>query len=383
LAIITQNHPNIRENPTTLLTTKAVVGNTALTVANNEGFKAYDYVVIGDIITDTCEVRNVASITARNTITVDALVLDHAVNTPITWIPYNQVRFYRSTDGGVTYVLNATKDLAVTAYSTFNDDGASDTSYYYKNCFYNSYYNRESGFSPAITGAGYEPYTLKAMQDRVLDMFPDKNEAYITRELITGAFQDYQDSLVTALMKANRQFFAETNNASPSSLVADTDTYALPTGCIYLIRLDVAYDGVTYRRARPSNPGFGMPEDVYNENVPIYDFLGTSFRLRPTPTSSSGKYKYWAEVLPTQLKNPEDELNSFLRPWKSGFIYKGLQIAKLKDQKFDEAEKYGVMADKVFAQAINLLSARQEDKGQFMEISDPTFFYTDEQFPLI
>lgn len=382
MAIITQNHPNTSRNPKTFLTVKIAKSGTAMTVANNEGFAAYDYVIVGEPMSDTCEIRHVASTTNQDTITVDALVLDHAVNTPITLIPYNKVRFYRSIDLGVSYSIHATKDIAVASTATWNDDGASNTTYLYKNCFYNEHYNRESGFSAAVSGAGYEPYTLKAMQDRVLSLFPDVDERYITRDLITGAFQDYQDELVTALMKVNRQYFTTTNKASPTSLVADTDTYNLPTGCIYIIRLEVAYDGVTYRRALPSNPGFGMPEDVYNKNAPIYDFIGTQFRLRPTPDSSSGLYKYWAETLPTQLKNPEDELNAFLRPWKSGFIYRGLQMAKFKDQKFDEGERYGKMADKVFASAVNLLSTRQEDKGLFMEISDPTFFYSDEQFPL-
>lgn len=380
--IVTQNHPNITRNPRTFFTVKQVVGATALTVANNEGFAQYDYVVIGEPMSDTCEIRHIASITGNNTITVDALVLDHAVNTPVVLIPYNKVRFYRSTDAGASYSIHATKDIAIASAATFNDDGSSVTTYLYKNAFYNEHYNRESGYSAAISGAGYEPYSLKAMQDRVLSLFPDVNETYITREIITGAFQDYQDELVTALMKANRNYFTTTNKASPTSLVANTDTYDLPAGCIYVIRLEISYDGTSYTRAMPSNPAFGNPEDVYSENTPIYDFIGTQFRLRPTPLSSSGKYKYWVEALPTQFKNPEDELNTFLRPWKSGFIYKGLQIAKFKDQKFDEGERFGKLADKMIVSAVNLLSTRQEDKGLFMEISDPTFFYSDGQFPL-
>jgi hypothetical protein len=382
LAVITQNHPNVSKNPKTFTTAKHVIGNTALSVSNTEGFAQYNYVLVGELGSDSCELRQIASLTGVNTMTVDALVIDHPINTPITFLPYNKVRFYRSTDGGVTYSINATKDIAVASDVTFNDDGASVTSYYYKNTFYNTYLTRESGASAAITGAGYQPYALKAMQDRVLALFPDVNETYITRELITGGFQDFQDELVTKLMKANRNYFTTTNTSSPSSLVSGTDTYDLPAGCIYLIRLDVAYDGATYRRAIPSSPNYGMPEDVYNKNVPIYDFLGVQFRLRPTPDSSSGKYKYWAETLPAQLENPEDELNIFLRPWKRGFIYKGLQTAKMKDPKSEEAERYGKMADRVLADAINLLSTRQEDGGLFMEISDPSFLYSDEQFPI-
>lgn len=383
MAQITQNHPDISKNPNTFLAAKAAAGATSITVKNWQPFVDDDYVVVGKPGAESTEIRQLTATPTTSSVAVDALLFDHPADTPVTFIKVNQVKIYRSTNGGSSYSLLTTKAIAIDELFTFHDDGSSDATYLYKTTFYNSTSTYETGYSPAIIATGYTPYSLKFMQDRVLEQFPDPEEKYITRDLITHAFQDFQDELVEALLKQQKtNYFTTTNEDSPTSLTSGTAKYNLPDGFISMIRLDVSYDGINYNRAFPIDPGFGQPDDVYNKTRPFYEFIGTQFKLRPTPDSNSGKYKYWANTLPAQLEDPDDELSVYLRAWKRGFTYRALQMAKYKDKKQDEGDMWGKLADRVIKEAVAVLSVRQEDRGQWMELSDPTFLSFDEQFQL-
>jgi hypothetical protein len=383
MAAITQTHPDVLINPSTFLTQKVSAGGTTLTVKNNASLNQYDFVVVGKLGIENTEIREItAAVTPGTSLTVDTLIFDHGADTPVTFIKVNQVKVYRSTDAGVTYPLLATLSITPDEAWTYYDDGTSVATYLYKTTFYNSVSHYETGFSPAVLAVGYTPYALKTLEDRVLELFPDMDEKYITRDLIMHAFQDFQDELTAAIMKTRKQYFTATNEATPTALTSGMAYYNLPDGFIYMLRLEIAYDGNNYYRGFPIDITFGQPDDVYNKTRPFYEFIAQQFHLRPTPDNSNGKYKYWAEVLPTQMANPEDELSVFLRPWKRGFIYRALQMAKYKDKKFDEGDSYGKLADRVVSEAVAVLTVRQEDRGLWMELTDPTFLTFDEQFQM-
>lgn len=108
-------HPDIAE-PKTFLTASAAASATAVTVANNAGFSANDYTVLGILGQEGAELHKISSVSGNATINYvsDALKFAIANNTPVTYIKYNQVKFYlgdwsaRYSTGSIT----VTKDSA-------------------------------------------------------------------------------------------------------------------------------------------------------------------------------------------------------------------------------------------------------------------------------
>lgn len=87
--------PDISE-PKTYLTASVAAAGTALTVANNAGFVAADYIVIGKSGQEGAELHKISTVATTVTINLvgDAMSAAASVNTWVTFIKYNQVRFY-------------------------------------------------------------------------------------------------------------------------------------------------------------------------------------------------------------------------------------------------------------------------------------------------
>jgi len=109
------NHPSIAE-PKTYLTSSQAAAATTATVANNAGFVANDYTVIGKPAQEGAEIHKISSTGTTVTLNYvgDAINFAHSVNTSITFIKYNQVRFYLG-DWSARYstgTITVTKDSA-------------------------------------------------------------------------------------------------------------------------------------------------------------------------------------------------------------------------------------------------------------------------------
>ena len=135
MSIITQNHPDLSVNPSTYLSARGVAGAVSITVKNWQPFVDDDYIIIGKPGAESTEIRKIGATPTTATITVDALVFDHPIDTPVTYIKVNQVRVYRSTDYGATYPLLTTLAIAIDEGFTYYDDGTADAAYLYKTTF--------------------------------------------------------------------------------------------------------------------------------------------------------------------------------------------------------------------------------------------------------
>jgi len=93
--IIKSALPNISE-PSTYLTASVAAAGTSLVVANNAGFVANDYIVIGKSGQEGAELHKISTVSGDTTINIagDAMNLSASINTPVTYIKYNQVKFY-------------------------------------------------------------------------------------------------------------------------------------------------------------------------------------------------------------------------------------------------------------------------------------------------
>lgn len=128
---ISAPHPTISE-PSTYLTANATAGDTSITVANTNGFATSNYVVIGKPGDETSSIHKLSGITPSTSIllTGDTLDFSYSSNTPVSYIKYNQARFYLGdySSGYSTGTVSISKDSAVLT-GTGTSWGSIDTTY--------------------------------------------------------------------------------------------------------------------------------------------------------------------------------------------------------------------------------------------------------------
>ena len=102
LQAVTEKDVVTREK--TALASDASAGSSvALSVENNDGFAANDYVVIGQEGSEKAELQQVASVAGNGTITVSTLKFAHETGTPVTKYRYNKRKFYGATSESGSY----------------------------------------------------------------------------------------------------------------------------------------------------------------------------------------------------------------------------------------------------------------------------------------
>jgi phage gp36-like protein len=87
----------VQREKTALAADVSAGSNVSLSVENNDGFTANDYVVIGIEGSEKAELQQVASVSGSGTITVSTLKFAHKAGTPVTKYRYNQRKFYGAT----------------------------------------------------------------------------------------------------------------------------------------------------------------------------------------------------------------------------------------------------------------------------------------------
>ena len=129
--IIRAPHPTI-DQPNTYLTAAVAAAATALTVANNAEFSNNDYFVLGRPGQEGAELHKISTVSGNVTINCSgsAVKFAAAINTPLAYIKYNQVKFYLGDWSGryVTGKISVTRDSAtITGIGT--SWGAIDNTY--------------------------------------------------------------------------------------------------------------------------------------------------------------------------------------------------------------------------------------------------------------
>ena len=147
---------------------------------------------------EATEIVTVSSVNANGTtMVVGATVFDHSADDPVYKMTFDQVKFYRSTDGGTSYSVLSTQDMDVdnADLTTKYDDTTGLSTYYYKFSFYHSVSTVESAFSDVIAGSGWRREQTGHIIDEILQEVSDQNEVNITRSELLGYFNDVNDDL--------------------------------------------------------------------------------------------------------------------------------------------------------------------------------------------
>lgn len=144
MVLLNAKNPEITDNEGTQVKVAASASDTSIDVDNTGGFAANDYIVIGELGTETCEAVRVTAVTDTDTLAVTALVFAHSVDEPVRLSKFNQIRFYSSSDSFASSIADVNIHWDNPNKSTpYNDTSGSSTTTY-KFSYYNSQTTTES-----------------------------------------------------------------------------------------------------------------------------------------------------------------------------------------------------------------------------------------------
>jgi len=206
--IIRIDHPSIEGNEKTYLTTSASDGGTSLDVQNTEGFSANDYIIVGKLGEEKTELRKISSVTPDTRLSIDALQFDHAVNTPVTYIAFNQVALYSaSTQTGTYTIVGSATALEVDQLFTEIEDTSGTSSTWYKVRYYNSTSDTWSSYSDAVEGGGYTEDSLRKIIDKANAVCNDRDNKILTEDEKIDIVNDGYQQVNNRLEKADHKRF--------------------------------------------------------------------------------------------------------------------------------------------------------------------------------
>ena len=152
----------------TFISADEAIGQTVISVDNNQGFAANDYVILGTIGAETTELIKIDSVASDDkSITLSvATKHEHLNDAPIRKVRYNQRKFYRSTTktGTFTHLLSEGSPVNIEVDNPegteFEDASGASTSWY-KTTYFNSQSDDESSLTDvtAVQAGDAEHYT--------------------------------------------------------------------------------------------------------------------------------------------------------------------------------------------------------------------------------
>lgn len=171
----------------TYLSGDTISGFTTLNVINGLSFSTSNpYIVIGNIGSDTAELRSISSSTAT-TIVVSAFTsFAHAQGEVVTNVPFNQVVIETATSLGGSYSVLATVSIDWTNKSTVYQHQAGTTSTFYRVRFLNQASTTYSAYSEEASsgsfGSDTAGYLIKQARSQMGDT-SDLNETFFISSL--------------------------------------------------------------------------------------------------------------------------------------------------------------------------------------------------------
>ena len=170
--------PDIQDSKKTFLSDDMSAG-TSVSVDSGADFSANDYGIIGLNGVEKSEIVKVSSATASTITLSSTSSFAHNRGDAITFIPYNQIKIERSTDG-TSYSALATVDIRADATETYYIDTTGESTYYYRAKFYNSTSALSSQISDVVIATGLAYNTVGAIKARALDQMDERIGGIIT-----------------------------------------------------------------------------------------------------------------------------------------------------------------------------------------------------------
>lgn len=233
MAIISITPPDLSDSEKTYLASTYTSG-AALTVQNNQGFAAGDFVVVGEPGAEKTELGQITSVSGDGTITLTAaLKFSHTKDTPVYLSYYNRYELER--DGSV--IVAGTTATSVIQWDNprgivYNDTGGVVASRY-RWRFYDSVDGIYSGYSDYLDASGYTRASVGYMVRTVRSIGEDEEEATTSDEEIIRWLNDGQDEISQV---PSKWYFLR--DSETTSAVDGTYSYALATDFERMEKLD-------------------------------------------------------------------------------------------------------------------------------------------------
>jgi hypothetical protein len=349
-------HPNIEGNPRTNLTRKALAAQADLIVQNAVDFAAHDHVVIGNPAQELTEIRKILSISGK-TITLSAVLSNtHAENTRITFIKYDQIKFYKATSINGDYSLVSTKNLAIDEPHTMYDDSTALSTDYFKIKYFNSYTNDLSVFSDPIGASGFPRYALKSIQDAMFKKFGDRKEQFLDRDEMTDWANELKDDMVNQIVDSNEKYFNTFENLS----VDANGESALNDRFRKFQKVFVLFDGVNGKRAKKMElEEINDFTQVFNQEFPGYYFKEYNVGVRPKGTVGTTLVQVHFEKQPADMANDMDELDKpmrfYMHVFMDGMMAKGCEKSGKDNRALIYWKKYENVCQNMIEEINNLV----------------------------
>lgn len=238
--IIRIDHPTITGNEKTYLSSSASAANTTLTVQNIEGFSTSEYLVLGKLGEEKTELVQIHTSTAPtgSTITLNAAIsFDHAVNTPVTYIGFNQVAIYTASSQGGSYSEHGSSPVTLEVdqgFTEFNDTTGT-TSTWYRIRYYNSTSTSYAAYSDEVQGTGYTEDSLRKIIDKANAICNDRDDKVLTEDEKIDIVNDGYQQVINRLEKADHKRFVkkgyvDVKNSYNTGTIAVNDSATAVTG---------------------------------------------------------------------------------------------------------------------------------------------------------
>lgn len=364
--LIKANNYDFEGAEKTYLTDPVTIGATSINVKDNQGFDQNEYIILGEIGTEKCEIVKVdAAVSAGTSLTITTAVYSHNEGDPVTYARYNQVRFYMATSSTGTYNLQTTVAMEVdnTSRETVWDDTDGVSTNYYKVSYYNDVTTLESSLSDAIPGSGILTNTVRYITDEVLKEANDEGEQFTSRQEILDWMNDCQEDVHSRRRKWS---FLARRAAGDTTASDETLTLSGTFSVTDLDKLDhLTYnliDGTTdiiYRlRYVPLDEFDLLTEDTNaseSDTLEIFtwDEFTDKIRLHPTPDTSGDTvlYLYYYKTF-TELDSDGDTVEI-----PDERIYKYYCLQNFYNKKGDD--KKMIYYSNKYEQAIAQLNKRE------------------------
>lgn len=284
-------------------------GVNSFVVGNTDYFSANDYVLISEIGQKSCELLQIDTVTAATgTITTTANSrFAHAESSRMIKIPYNQVRFYWTTNDtyAETWPVTSWADVTPSSWYSQTEDTSHNSGFgWFK--FRNETTGDDSGNSNPIPYANFGRNTVKNVVDGFFSSINNNELEFITMDDALEWLNEAYDEIKNELGMTNSSHDASDGSDS-ISLVSGTREYALASdvGEIMTVFFDddgrvIDPIGITEVDMADSSY-YGTPEIRYYKRGSYIGFV-------PTPTvADTVKYRYLKTA--TDLNSYDDTID--------------------------------------------------------------------------
>ena len=281
--------------------------------ATDSAFVAGAYLLLGNFGAEDAEILTIDTVGNSTGVitTTTATLFAHSESTRVTILPYNQIRFFRTTTTTFdnSNPLSGFLPIQPSDWFTTYTDRTNSTGYGWY-AFYNSGLTLYSSNSNAIPYAGFESDTTENILSDFFSMLSNKELKLVTREDALSWASERYSRMRNKLNLTNVDYTV--SDLTELSIVAGTIEYDLPTDFDRLISLisglntsDPGASGGSKFNIDfiPLREAYG-----YNGSGPRYYIRKNKIGILPTPSAST-TYHYMYQKRASRLTLNTDEVD--------------------------------------------------------------------------